>query len=194
MTKSPSGAPALPTLSHRPTPASPALFRCTGTLPVREPTAPALLLAGARPPCRRCPAGCGEARLAPPRLLPPGSSPAPTPAPVLRPARPTADDGAGLPLRSRSGGRWGSHGGGPGAGEVRDERQRGERSRERAASAGLLRCSGPGSAGLGLLRPDRAAERAPSCAGLSPLSPASPCCACAVMVRGLELLLPCLPH
>lgn len=198
VTKSPSGAPALPTLSHRPTPASSALFRCTGTLPVREPTAPALLLAGRDHRAAGAPRGVarrgshrpGSSRRGPRRPLRPPRCPAPVP----RPARPTADDGAGLPLRSRRGGRWGSHGGGPGAGEVRDERQRGERSRERAASAGLLRCSGPGSAGLGLLRPDRAAERAPSCAGLSPLSPTSPCCACAVMVRGLELLLPCLPH
>lgn len=85
VTKSPSGAAALPTLSHRPTPASPALFRCTGTLPVREPTAPALLLAGRDHRAAGAPRGVarrgshrpGSSRRGPRRPLRPPRCPAP---------------------------------------------------------------------------------------------------------------------
>lgn len=209
VTKIPQRPSRLPHTQSPPRAASPALSEVHGgPARIRSPPPPLSLGGGRDHRGCRCPAGCGGARLAPPRLLPPGSSPSPTPAPLPRPARRTAGDGGGLRLRSRSGGRWPSHGGGPGAGEVRDGRQREERPRERAACAGPLRRSGPGSAarpgqrwagagGPGAASPGPAAPRcetSPSSAGLCPLCPHSPSRGAPRGERGLQLLLPCLPH
>lgn len=216
VTKSPNGAPTLPTLSHHPAPPSPALSEVHRgpACPHGEPTAPALLLAGAQPPMLQVPGGVwrGPARTAP--APPAGVLAGPYARPAAPPLPPTAGGGARLRLRSRSGGRWGSHGGGPGAGEVRGERHRGERPRERAAWAGPLRRSGPGCASRAA-RPGQRWAGAGGGRGAAPPGPSAPRCCTGLELRravprepllrvcgqgaprgerGLELLLPCLPH